>query len=223
MEKQSRALMAGFCASAIALVFFGWLANEVLRGETRHFDAVVRNAVHGWASPRLTYAMQGITMLGAPSVLVTITLFLIWRLKAARRHHAAVLLVVAALGATALNELLKLVFHRHRPEPFFGYPLPLTYSFPSGHSIEACCFYGVVAALLSVRLQSRPAKAGVWVGAALLALGVGLSRIYLGVHYPSDVLAGYTAAIIWVGAVRMGYEFWLRRRAREVNQNSSAE
>src|SRR5689334_22892842 len=162
MQKQDRALMAGFCASAAALLFFGWLTNEVLRGETRHFDAVIRESVHSLASPRLTYVMRGITMLGAPSVLVAISLVLIWRLAVARRRHAAMLLVVAAIGAAALNELLKLIFRRQRPEPFFGYPLPGTYSFPSGHSIEACCFYGVVAALLAVRIHSRIGKALVW-------------------------------------------------------------
>jgi undecaprenyl-diphosphatase len=120
---------------------------------------------------------------------------------------------IAALGATILNEVMKLFFQRRRPDAFFGYHQPRTYSFPSGHSIESACFYGMMAAILVVRMRSRGARTAVWAVATILALAVGFSRIYLGVHYPTDVLAGYAAAVIWVGTVYSVYEFLQRRRA----------
>ncbi|HEY1242472.1 MAG TPA: phosphatase PAP2 family protein [Bryobacteraceae bacterium] len=211
MEKYNRAWLIGFSGAVLSLVLFAWLARQVLAGATHDFDLAVRGAIHSWASPRLTYAMRGVTELGAPAFLVTLGVILAWRLARAGRRRAAVVLVIAACGSEALDQVLKLVFHRQRPEPFFGYALPLSYSFPSGHSIASACFYGVVAAIVTVRMKSRWRKAAIWTVAALLALAVGFSRVYLGVHYPSDVIAGYLAAVIWVAAVRAGYEYWTRR------------
>jgi undecaprenyl-diphosphatase len=112
-----------------------------------------------------------------------------------------------------LDQILKLCFHRPRPEAFFGLAIPATYSFPSGHALTATCFYGVLAGLLAARTRPLAGKAGLWALAATLAALIGLSRVYLGVHYPSDVLAGYAAAVVWMAAVRVGYG--LRRRRRE--------
>ncbi len=211
MEKQSRLLYLGFAASAASLIFFSWLAREVLRGQSAGFDAAVRAAVHGWASPRLTIAMRAITQLGAPPFILGVGALIVWRLAALGRKHAAVLFVVSVIGGEALDQILKLLFHRQRPATFFGLPEPSTYSFPSGHAITSACFYGVFAAILAMRTRSAARKAGLWIFAATMAGLIGLSRIYLGVHYPSDVVAGYSAAVIWVGAVRAGYQVWLRR------------
>ncbi|PWU09348.1 MAG: hypothetical protein C5B51_06365 [Terriglobia bacterium] len=210
--KPSWLLYAGLLAAVVALLLFGWLANEVWRGGELRFDRFVREAIHASASPRLTYAMRGITQLGSPPFLIFASILLIWRLAEAGRTRAAILLVLAAMGAEALDELLKLVFRRHRPEAYFGYPEPSTFSFPSGHAITACCFYGVVAAIITVRLESRWKTVAVWLGAAFLAGLIGFSRIYLGVHYPSDVVAGYAAAVVWIGALRASYSLWLRGR-----------
>jgi undecaprenyl-diphosphatase len=212
VEKQTRTLIAGFVAAAGSLLLFGYLAREVWRSETIFFDAAIRDGVHAWASPRLTFVMRGLSWLGSFMVLVPFGALLVWRLLRQGRRHAAVLLVVASVGAEALDQILKLVFHRARPQVFFDLPPALGYSFPSGHSVIACCFYGVVAAIVVRRVETRRVSAAVWCAAALLALAIGLSRVYLGVHYPSDVLAGYAAAVIWVLAVRAGYTFWLRRR-----------
>jgi len=171
--KPSRLLYAGFSAAAAALLLFGYLANEVLRGETLRFDNSVRNIVHSWASPTLTYVMRGVTQLGAPRFLIVLSLVLVLWLVNMGRKRAAILLVVAAAGAVALDELLKLVFHRPRPEAYFGYPLPSSYSFPSGHAVSSCCFYGVLAAIVTARMRSRAAKIAVWTAAALMAAAIG--------------------------------------------------
>jgi undecaprenyl-diphosphatase len=215
VEKQRRELIAGYIAAAAALVLFGWLARDVLRHQTIWFDAVVRDAVHSLASPGLTAFFGTVTWLGSELFLLPFGALAVWRLAAAGRRHAAVLLVLATAGGELLDQILKLVFHRGRPAAFFGYPLPETYSFPSGHSMASLCFFGVLAAVLTARMASRAGRAAVWAAAVALALLIGLSRIYLGVHYPSDVVAGYCAAIIWVAAMRAGYMVWLRRRAAQ--------
>ncbi len=213
MERQTGLFSIGFLAAAAALLLFAWLANEVLHGATAGFDAALRAEVHSWASPRLTVAMKGMTQLGAPPFIISAGLLAVWRLAAAGRRRAAMALVVSTFGAEALDQILKLVFRRPRPEPFFGIVEPSTYSFPSGHAITSACFYGVLAAILAARTQSLPLKICLWGFAATMAFLIGLSRVYLGVHYPSDVLAGYAAAVIWIGAVREGYLAWIRRSA----------
>jgi undecaprenyl-diphosphatase len=155
--------------------------------------------------------MLGFTQVGSAPFVIGAGALAVWRLAAAGRKHAAVLLAVAALGGEALDQILKLCFHRPRPDAFFGLADPATYSFPSGHALADTCFYGVLAAVLAARTQPVAAKAGLWALAAALAGLIGLSRVYLGVHYPSDVLAGYAAAVVWVGAVRVGYGVWRRR------------
>jgi undecaprenyl-diphosphatase len=211
--KRSRLVYAESLPAAAALALFAWLAGKVMHGESLRFDQLVRDGIHSWASPQLTYAMRGVTQLGAPWFLIAVGAILIWRLAAIGRKRAAILLVVAAIGGEALDGLLKLAFHRQRPEAFFGYPPPSNYSFPSGHAVSACCFYGVLAAILTARIRSRWKQAAVWVVAALLAGWIGVSRIYLGVHYPSDVMAGYAAGIVWVAALRAGYDVWFRKTA----------
>lgn len=211
MELQDRRLAVVFFASFAAVIFFAWLARQVLSGAALSFDFEMRGMVHGWASPMLTRAMRRITILGAPAFLIPLALVLIWRLVELGRRRAAVALVAAAVGAEAVDELLKLAFHRPRPVPFFGYSEPLTYSFPSGHAMVSACFYGTAAAILAAGTRSRAGRAGIWAAAGLLTLAIGLSRIYMGVHYPTDILGGYAAAAILVGLVRAGNEVWTRR------------
>jgi undecaprenyl-diphosphatase len=184
-----------------------------MRQETAGFDAAVRNAVHAWAAPSFTFIMLGVTQLGSGPFLLGVGTLAVWRLAAAGRKHAALLLAVAALGGEALDQILKLCFQRPRPEAFFGLAVPPTFSFPSGHALTATCFYGVLAALLAARTRLLAGKATLWALAAALVALIGLSRVYLGVHYPSDVLAGYAAAVVWLAAVRAGYGLWRRRGA----------
>jgi undecaprenyl-diphosphatase len=215
VDREKKTLAAGFSAAVAAVLLFGWLATQVLRGATQSFDAAVRHTVHAWASPWLTFLMLRVTRCGSELVLVPLGALIIWRLLAASRRHAAMMLAVASLGGESLNQILKVVFGRSRPdEAFFGYQLPQSYSFPSGHALVSCCFFGSLAAILTRRKQAGLMTYLVWAGASAAAALIGFSRVYLGVHYASDVLAGYAAAIVWVAAVRAAYGFWLRRRSR---------
>jgi undecaprenyl-diphosphatase len=202
---RNRALIGSFVAAATALLCFAWLANEVLRGATVRFDLWVRNSIHAWASPPLTEIMRGVTQLGSSVFVIAAGGVLIWRLAAAGRRRAGIALAVATIGGEALDQILKLVFHRPRPAPFFGLAQPSTFSFPSGHAVTACCFYGVLAAVAAARVQSAAGKAAIWALAAFAAAAIGFSRVYLGVHYPTDVMAGYAAAVIWITMVWAWY------------------
>ena len=188
--------------AALALILFAWLAREVVRGDAMRLDAPIREAVHARSSPALTAVMRGVSLCGSEVVLVPLGLILVWWLVAAKRRRAAVVFAVAALGAEGLDQAMKLLFHRPRPEPFFGLASPITHSFPSGHAMVSCCFFGVLAAILAARARSRLKRMAIFAAAALVVALMGFSRVYLGYHYPTDVLAGYAAAAIWLAAIK---------------------
>lgn len=212
-------MCVGLLLAAGALYLFAGLAGEVDEGDSdiRHFDGAVFALSRRAASPALTEFMRGVTWLGSNEFLIPAGAGLVLAFALAGLRRAAVAFLLTMAGAALLNVVLKLAFRRERPEPFFDTPLPESYSFPSGHALLSFCFYGVVAAVVSARLGARPRlRALVWTGAALLVALVGLSRLYLGVHYPSDVLAGYAAALVWVVAVALADRLLSRRlRAKE--------
>ena len=188
----------GLLAAAIVMVLFAVLANEVLEGETQHFDDAVRMTVYGVASPHATSVLYAVTQLGSPLLLIPGTLVCSLLFLHLRRIRGAILLTLTMVGVTLLNWILKAVFQRPRPLPFFGLTTPTSYSFPSGHALAAFCFYGALAALVTARLRSPLLRALVWAGAAVVIVAVGFSRLYLGMHYPSDIVAGYATGFVWV-------------------------
>ena len=197
-----------------AAFLFAWLAESVMERDTARFDLAVRNAVHGLASPALTHLMFAASFMGATGLIVcAILAFALFRHFLWRR--AAIWLLVTLGGALVLDLSLKYAFHRPRPVPFFG-PVPPTYSFPSGHSLFSFCFYGVLAGLLARRAHSLWLRIVLWSCATVLVLAIGFSRIYLGVHYPSDVLGGFLAGTIWV-ATMLAFDYM-----RQQNNKRSA-
>jgi undecaprenyl-diphosphatase len=193
-------LLGALLIAATALFVFGWLAEEMFEGDTRQFDAFVRTAVHQLATPGLTRLVQVFSFLGSIAAVTAMCLVVVCVSLYFRHARTAALLAITMLGVAALDVALKHAFHRPRPVAFFG-ATPSSYSFPSGHALGSLCFYGILAAILAPRARGRGAKFCVWMVAVLLVGMIGFSRIYLGVHYPSDVIAGYCAAAAWVGAV----------------------
>jgi membrane-associated phospholipid phosphatase len=122
--------------------------------------------------------------------------------------------------AALLNITLKLAFQRPRPVPFFDLTAPETFSFPSGHSLASCCFFAGLAAILSGRIKRKRTRTIIWIVAALMFLLIGLSRIYLGVHYTTDVIAGFASALIWILVVRFVENQLARRRKRKTASES---
>ena len=210
----TEALIIGLLAAAVALAVFTWLGREILTGLTPALDEQIRQAVHEAASPTLTGIMRAASRYGGPAGLIPVGLVLVLAFLIRGWRRGAILVLVTIAGAGLLDILLKLSFGRARPAPFFDYALPLTASFPSGHALFAASFFGGLAVLVSHRVRHLLLRVIVWVVAIGIIALVGLSRIYLGVHYPSDVLAGYAAATVWVTAVAFGDRLASHRRKR---------
>jgi undecaprenyl-diphosphatase len=208
--------------AVLSLFLFAWIAEDVSHDRTVHFDQVVRMRIHEYASPGLTKAMIAISFIGGDGLTISAVLAIVVFLYF-RWWRASLWLGVTVLGALVLDLSLKYAFHRARPTPFFA-ALPHTYSFPSGHALFSFCFYGVLAGLLMGRIRSRFAQVLIWLVAAMLVAAIGFSRIYLGVHYPSDVIAGYLAASLWVSTLLVLDHMRARRgkgkRTRHVRQGT---
>jgi undecaprenyl-diphosphatase len=185
------------------LLFFGWLAEEVFEGETKNFDESVRDYIHGFATPTLTTLMKFFSFLGSPLFLVIIGIIVIVTFIYLKYKRSLVIFLITMAGELAIDLALKPFFGRVRPAAYFDYPLPLSFSFPSGHAFGSLCFYGMLAWFAISNTKNKAAKISIGFLAFISIFFIGLSRIYLGVHYPSDVLAGYAAGLFWVGIVAL--------------------
>ena len=197
-------LALGIVAALLALAIVTWLAEEMLAGQTASFDRLVSSAVHSIATPALTDVMWFASRFGGPSRLIIIAVIIFGIFAYRKWFRGVVLLLVTLGGAGVLDTLLKLSFRRQRPNPLFDYPLPESYSFPSGHALFSFVFFGSAAVLLAHRVRGHALRILVFAVAAALIGLIGLSRIYLNVHHPSDVVAGYLVALVWVVAVAFG-------------------
>lgn len=212
-EFLSLSLLIGLIAAVVTLIFLGWLIDQVFEGDAQHFDEVTRAAVHQFASPALTVIMRGLSFAGSTIALTIGTIIVVIVFARRKWGREAKLFALTMGGAALLNITLKLTFKRARPTPFFDLLPPETYSFPSGHSLASCCFFGALAALLAARIKSKRLRAIVWSIASVMFLSIGLSRIYLGVHHTTDVIAGFAAAFIWIVVVRF-VDLQLERRKK---------
>jgi len=208
LSRLSIPLVAGLCGAVIFLVLFGLLADEMREGDTRQFDDAVRLFVHAHSSIELTSVMRFLSVVGSPLVVTLTSLvacIVLWLVGHPRR---AILIAVTAGGGSLLMGVLKIGFHRQRPEPFFDMRLPASYSFPSGHAMLSFCLCLSAAALFAASRKNVWVRIAIWVFWVSLSGAIGYSRIYLGVHYPSDVVAGYLAALVWSLAVGSAYQKW---------------
>ncbi len=198
--------------AVLSLFLFAWIAEDVVHDRTMKFDLAVRGRIHSHASPALTKIMVALSFIGGDGLAIAAVLaesLFLWF----RWRRAALWLVTTIAGAVVLSGTLKYAFHRPRPVAFFG-ALPHTYSFPSGHALFSFCFYGVLAGLLVDRTRSRLLRVLIWLCAAVLVGAIGFSRIYLGVHYPSDVIAGYLTAALWVSSMMTIDRLRFRRKGK---------
>ncbi len=214
-------LSVGLGVSAFVVWAFAELAEEVIEGESRRFDRAVLLWINYHSPQWLDGPMRFATALGyywvvLPLLAVAVLVFYLkgWRLS-------AILLLVSTAGSVFLTTVLKAVFQRPRPEVFDSAYTASFFSFPSGHATVAVGFYGALTLILAYRLRGF-ARWVVATGGVLMVLLVGFSRLYLGVHYPTDVLAGFLAAPLWVISVGAVYVVWLSvrgLRAAELKRN----
>jgi undecaprenyl-diphosphatase len=187
-------------ALAVALLSFVLLSAALSRGKTIAFDEACRTGLHSIANPALTLLMLAVTALGSQAVLLVVAGGAVIWMFLSGSHRDAWLIVIGMAGAELLMPILKVEFHRQRPEPFFDVIAPNSYSFPSGHALLSFCCYGLLAMVAGSHLRGRRRQL-VRIGAVVLILAIGISRVYLGVHHATDVIAGYLVGTIWLAAL----------------------
>jgi undecaprenyl-diphosphatase len=183
---------------------FADLADDVLGGDTSRFDESVLLMLRRADDPAtpigpswLAEAGRDITAIGGTAVLVLMITAVSGYLWLVRKHGAMWLVLASTIGGLLLSSLLKYFFARPRPDVVPHLADVHTASFPSGHSMMSAVVYLTLGALLA-RLVARPLVKLYFLGVACLLTGlVGASRVYLGVHYPTDVLAGWLAGLVW--------------------------
>ena len=203
-------LSLGFGVGLVTLYLFAVLADTVVEGDTERLDF----AVLYWLRERQSPALDGIawffSLLGSELVAVFLML-LLGLFTVRRRWGAGFALLLVTIGAQLQNNVLKDLFQRTRPAPVTGLIPAQAFSFPSGHAMVAAAFYAFIM-YLSWRLLRGWLRVACVATLVVVVLLIGVSRLYLGVHYFTDVVAGYLAGFFWTNSVIIGGSLLARRR-----------
>lgn len=211
--------VVGLLIAAFAIWVFAQIADEVVEKETTTTDTQILQAIRRLHTPLLDQIMVGITFLGQPSVLVVLSLSLgIWLLFQRRRSEATTL-AIAAIGAASLNYWLKELFARDRPALWDRVVDVRYYSFPSGHAMVSVVMYGLIGYLLAKTFPRW--RVLIFILTISLIVAIGFSRLYLGVHWPTDIVAGYAAGMVWLIACIYSLD-WRNRSANSRLQGKSS-
>ena len=177
------------------------LTGLVWTGTVENFDHVWRQAALNIDPPAAVSVWKGVTFLGSGLVVTTLTLAVILALALLRQWFGSRYIAFVMLSAVALETTMKWTVQRARPDEVIAYPMPTSFSFPSGHALFATAFYGSFAVIVLPRLTGW-ARALAWVTLTTLVLAIGASRIFLGVHYPSDVIGGFLAGAVCISGLQ---------------------
>lgn len=187
-------IFVGTCAVLGSLYIFLELADEVLEKESIFFDSIITNFIVSFRTPQVTEFMLFISFLGGQYFLILailLTILLLWK----QHKKDAIMFGFIFLSGVGLNLLLKEIFQRPRPdEPLI---IESLYSFPSGHSMNSFVFYAALTYFVFLHMKNKKVGMLLSLLAGLLVFLIGISRVYLGVHYPSDVIAGFLAGLCW--------------------------
>jgi len=195
----------GVALASIAFWFFKKQADQVVTGRADPYDEAIMEAVHTIDNPTMSSTLHAVTQLGTHVAIGTAAgLTAIAMYRQGRKHDAWTVLVSTG-GAMIINTALKNVFQRQRPvEMARRIALPNSHSFPSGHSLLSAATYPIVAHHL-VQDASVATQALAHTLAGVTILSVGFSRVYFGVHFPSDVLGGFAAGLGWLGLTSLSH------------------
>jgi undecaprenyl-diphosphatase len=205
----------GVLMATVAFWFFKKQAEHVVAGRADRYDDVIMQAVHAIDNPATHNVMHGITQLGTHAAIGAAAGLTAVAMIRKGRVNDAWTVVVSTGGAMAINTILKNVFQRERPvEMARRIALPNSHSFPSGHSLLSAATYPIVAHHF---VQDSPIATQSMVHslAALTILSVGFSRVYFGVHFPSDVLGGFAAGFGWLGLTSLTHTLLERQPAED--------
>jgi len=221
-----RELVWLFAGLGLCLLLFGFvsLAGEVIDGDTQAFDTMILRALRDPADPSrpigpawIEGPLLDLTALGGGTVLALVVAVVAGFLVLQTRYRTAIVVAITWCSGELLNAAMKHVFNRPRPSIVPHLRIVYTSSFPSGHAMESAIVYLTLAAILMRASQSRVTKIYILGIAVLLTTLVGISRVYLGVHYPTDVLGGWIVGFMWASIC------WLAARRFEGTAHIQAE
>ncbi|MBD1812816.1 phosphatase PAP2 family protein [Microcoleus vaginatus DQ-U2] len=203
--------LAGLAVAALGMWGFATLAEDVLEKESYAFDTSILLALRELHTPLRDRVMLGFTFLGEPNLLLVICLTLGIVLLARNHRSEAATIALTGGGAIGLNLLLKKLFARDRPQLWERVVDVRFYSFPSGHAMISMVIYGLLGYFLGSRFPKQ--RWLIYSLTVVLIAAIGLSRLYLGVHWPTDVIAGYTAGLVWLITCILSLEIWKELRS----------
>jgi len=194
-------IIGGFALAALVLAALGWLVTGPYRDYPLGFDNAIRTAIRQMRSPMWAQLFLAVTKLGSTVYLVIIGcvagiifLFMRW-------FRPLLILILVMSGQAALHHGFKWLIARPRPSALINYPATESFSYPSGHAVASLCLYFTIAWYVAATTDNSAIKVIIALLAAVLVLPIGMSRVYIGIHYPTDVIAGFLAAMIWTAAV----------------------
>lgn len=222
------AILLSFFLLAVLGYLFVKLASEMIEGDTLEFDRYLIRSLRNTADPSipagpgwLQATMLDITAIGGVSVLTILTVVIAGYLVVARKFATALFLVAAIAGGATVSVLLKSLFVRARPDLVAHLVEVDTSSFPSGHAMNSAVVYLTLGALLARAQRERRVRTYLVIVAISLTVAVGFSRVYLGVHWPSDVLAGWCVGAAWAALCSIAARV-LQRRSK-IEQPTSTQ
>lgn len=218
--RPARAAMLRLVLGAGVLLAAAWLFGAIAEDVVNHdapldtLDLSVAAWLHAHATPLVTSLMLGASYLGAPITVFALTAIVTALLAWHGERYRVLMLVLAVAGGALMNVLIKSAIHRGRP--VFDDPILTlaTYSFPSGHAVGATVFYGALAVIATALARERRLRLAAIAAALLLVVMICFSRIYLGVHYLSDVVAGLLEGIVWLGTCVFAVDALRKRSLR---------
>ncbi|SES17578.1 phosphatase PAP2 family protein [Psychrobacillus sp. OK032] len=191
-------LLTAFIIGLVSLIGFSCMAILIRGHKIVQFDQYVITFIQGFESPTLTSIMKFFTYVGSFHIVFGISVIVVFILYFVLKHRSELLLLgTVVIGTPIINQVLKQFFHRVRPDLHRLIEIG-GYSFPSGHAMNALAVYGILTFLLWRHIPSRLWRTILIIISTIIVLMIGTSRIYLGVHYPSDIIGGYFASGFWL-------------------------
>ena len=194
-------VVGGFAFAALVLWGIGWLLTGPYREYPLGFDNAIRTAIRQMRSPMWAQLFLAVTKLGSTLYLTIIGcaagivfIFMRW-------FRPLLLLILVMCGQAALHHGFKWLIARPRPSVLISYPATESFSYPSGHAVASLCLYVTIAWYVAATTDNSAIKVIIAILTAVLIFLIGVSRVYIGIHYPTDVIAGFLAAMIWTAVV----------------------
>ncbi|MDP4164219.1 MAG: phosphatase PAP2 family protein [Bacillota bacterium] len=213
-------LLIAFFISLVSLIGFTIVVIFINDKKIIDFDSDIISIVQGWENPLLTSIMKFFTFIGGAPFVIGLSIVLVVFLYKVLKHRLELILFIAAVaGSAVINQVLKQVFHRVRPDLHRLIDI-VGYSFPSGHAMNAFTVYGILTFLLWRHISKKWERTLLILFSIFFIFAIGISRIYLGVHFPSDIIGGYFASAFWLATIIWFFQYY---KEKQYNRNRTIQ